>query len=95
MLSSTEDEPNLLRAARESAALTQQELAAAAQVSVRTVNNLECYRIASPRLATLRQLASALGVSGAEVPLFVSRIRRHYDRRAREPIRGTGERPPL
>jgi transcriptional regulator with XRE-family HTH domain len=50
-----------LRGRREQALLTQEQLAECAQVSVRTVRNLESGRVVRPQLATVRRLAAVLG----------------------------------
>jgi transcriptional regulator with XRE-family HTH domain len=55
----------LLRA-RWRAGLTQEELAAKTGLSVRTVSDIERGRVGCPRAATLRSLALALGMTGAE-----------------------------
>lgn len=52
---------NLLRHLREQAALSQEELAARAEVSRATIQNVENHRRV-PRRAALRRLAAALGV---------------------------------
>jgi transcriptional regulator with XRE-family HTH domain len=54
-----------LRGARQGAVLTQAELAQAAQVAIITVNRIENDAIENPRPATIRRLASALGVDPA------------------------------
>ncbi|MGF1430763.1 helix-turn-helix domain-containing protein [Kitasatospora sp. LaBMicrA B282] len=55
----------LLRLARERIGLTQQELSESSGVSVRTISHLECREVARPRAATVRRLASALGLDPA------------------------------
>src|SRR6266545_2775199 len=52
----------LLRAYRERALLTQEQLAGRAGVSVRTIRDLERGRIRRPLPATVRLLAGALGI---------------------------------
>ncbi|MGS2615423.1 helix-turn-helix domain-containing protein [Micromonospora sp. LZ34] len=54
----------LLREHRTAAGLTQETLAEAAGVAVRTVRNLEGARIARPRRRTMEELANALGLAG-------------------------------
>ena len=56
----------LLRACRHRAYLSQEQLAAHAEVSERTVRNLEADRVRSPRTDTVRLLADALQLSGPE-----------------------------
>ena len=56
----------LLRACRHRAYLSQEELAARAELSERTVRNLEADRVRSPRTDTVRLLADALQLSGSE-----------------------------
>ena len=56
----------LLRACRHRAYLSQEELAARAELSERTVRNLEADRVRSPRTDTVRLLADALQLSGPE-----------------------------
>jgi transcriptional regulator with XRE-family HTH domain len=55
-----------LRTLRESRYLTQEQLAAAAEVSASTVHNAETGRT-RPRPAILRRLARALGVDPGEI----------------------------
>jgi transposase len=56
----------LLRGCRHRAFLSQEELAARAELSERTVRNLEADRVRSPRNDTVRLLADALQLSGPE-----------------------------
>jgi len=56
----------LLRARRHRACLSQEQLAAHAELSERTVRNLEAGRVQSPRAATVRLLADALQLSEPE-----------------------------
>ena len=56
----------ILRQLRKDRSLSQQELAQAAGVSVRTLTDLECGKVSRPRFATLRSLADALGLDPAE-----------------------------
>jgi len=56
----------LLRARRHRAYLSQEQLAARAELSERTVRNLEAGRVRSPRTDTLRLLANALRLSEPE-----------------------------
>jgi transcriptional regulator with XRE-family HTH domain len=56
----------LLRTRRRRALLTQEKLAARAELSVRTVRNLEADRVRSPRHDTVRLLADALQLSEPE-----------------------------
>ena len=56
----------LLRSRRHRAYLSQEQLAARAEVSERTVRNLEADRVRSPRIDTVRLLADALKLSEPE-----------------------------
>ena len=56
----------LLRASRHRALLSQEQLAARAELSERTVRNLEADRVRSPRADTVRLLAGALQLSEPE-----------------------------
>jgi transposase len=56
----------LLRARRHRAYLSQEQLAARAELSERTVRNLEADRVRSPRTDTVRLLADALQLTGPE-----------------------------
>jgi transposase len=56
----------LLRARRHRAYLSQEQLAARAELSERTVRNLEADRVRSPRTDTVRLLADALQLNEAE-----------------------------
>jgi len=56
----------LLRACRHRVCLSQEQLAARAGVSERTVHNLEAGRVRSPRNDTVRLLADALQLGGPE-----------------------------
>ena len=66
----------LLKVYRRMAGLTQEELAARAGVSVRTISGLEsCGRRHAPYTETLRLLADALGLSPEERGIFMSAAR--------------------
>jgi transcriptional regulator with XRE-family HTH domain len=56
----------LLRASRHRACLSQEQLAARAELSERTVRNLEAGRVRTPRTDTVRLLADALRLSEPE-----------------------------
>jgi transposase len=56
----------LLRACRHRSLLSQEQLAARAELSERTVRNLEAGRVRSPRTDTVRLLAGALQLAGPE-----------------------------
>jgi transposase len=56
----------LVRACRHRALLSQEQLAARAELSERTVRNLEAGRVRSPRADTVRLLAGALQLGGPE-----------------------------
>jgi transcriptional regulator with XRE-family HTH domain len=55
-----------LRAARERALLTQEELAARAEVQPLTISRIETDQV-EPRYSTIRKVARALGVDSAEL----------------------------
>ena len=61
-----------LKEARTAARFTQEQLASAASVHVRTVRNLESGRITRPRRANLESLASILGMGRSERDDFIS-----------------------
>ena len=65
----------LLRAGRHRALLSQEQLAARAELSERTVRNLEAGRVRSPRPATVRLLVGALQLSGPERESWVQAAR--------------------
>jgi transposase len=73
----------LLRARRHRASLSQEQLAARAEVSERTVRNLEAGRVRSPRTATVRLLADALQLSGPELGSWFEAARSVNHQRAR------------
>lgn len=78
----SEDQSNfarLLQRCREAAALTQEELAERAGISVRGISNLECGATRLPRLDTLRRLADALGLEAAERSAFFVVARQQGD----------------
>src|SRR5262249_56230327 len=56
----------LLRGRRRRALLSQEQLAARAELSERTIHDLETGRVRSPRLDTVRLLADALQLTGPE-----------------------------
>src|SRR5499433_984598 len=62
----------LLRAFRHRACLSQEQLAARAELSERTVRNLEAGRVRSPRNETVRLLADALALTGPERQSWVA-----------------------
>jgi transcriptional regulator with XRE-family HTH domain len=62
----------MLRDSRLRAALTQEELAERAGISVRAVGKLESGETSRPRPATVRMLADALGLREPERTLFTS-----------------------
>jgi transcriptional regulator with XRE-family HTH domain/tetratricopeptide (TPR) repeat protein len=59
-----------LKAYRRQSGMTQEDLAAQAGVSVRSISNLECGRIGAPRPHTVQLLAEALGLAGADLDEF-------------------------
>jgi len=62
----------LLRRHRLGAGLTQAELAAAAEVGVRTVRDLEAGRSVRPQRSTVELLGAALGLQGRDLAVFVA-----------------------
>ena len=62
----------LLRAFRHRACLSQEQLAVRAELSERTVRNLEAGRVRSPRNETARLLADALALTGPEQETWVA-----------------------
>lgn len=68
----------LLKFRRVTAGLTQEQLAARADLSARSVRDIERGRVRHPRPETARLLGVALGLSGCELDEFVSRARRDY-----------------
>jgi tetratricopeptide (TPR) repeat protein/transcriptional regulator with XRE-family HTH domain len=64
-----------LRQLRTGAGLTQEELAAAARVSARTISDLERGISATPRTSTARLLADALGLGGSRRRMFEAAAR--------------------
>ena len=70
----------LLRQLRTGAGLTQEELAEAASVSVRSVRDLERGRVATPQKETVRLLADALYLGGAARAEFEAAARSRWAR---------------
>src|SRR6185436_11467093 len=62
----------MLRTHRQRGGITQAELARRSGVSVRTIRDIETHRIPRPRPSTVRMLAKALGVAGADRDAFLS-----------------------
>ena len=65
----------LVRARRHRACLSQEQLAARAELSERTVRDLEVDRVRSPRHTTVRLLADALGLAGPERESWLAAVR--------------------
>src|SRR5215468_9641939 len=87
----------LLRARRHRAYLSQEQLAARAELSERTVRNLEAGRVRSPRTDTVRLLADALQLNEAERENWFEAARGvSHHQRAEPGVHGTGGpvRPP-
>lgn len=72
----------LLRASRRRAYLSQEQLAERANLSERTVRNLEADRVRSPRNDTVRLLADALKLTEPEREGWFDAVRRLNERRA-------------
>jgi transposase len=86
----------LLRACRHRAYLSQERLAARAEVSERTVRNLEADRVRSPRTDTVRLLADALQLSERERESWFEAARALNRQRAAPAVSASGglARPP-
>ena len=78
----------LLKRYRQEAGLTQEALAARANVSTRLVSDLERGVIVRPRVETVHLLADGLGLAGGERAAFRSVARQHTDRPAPTVARG-------
>src|SRR5215467_3476716 len=83
----------LVRACRHQAFLSQEQLAERAELSERTVRNLEAERVRSPRPDTVRLLADALELSGPERAGWFAAARR-LDHRLTVPAAGGPVPPP-
>jgi transcriptional regulator with XRE-family HTH domain len=79
-----------LRAFRHRACLSQEQLAARAELSERTVRNLEADRVRSPRAATVRLLADALELGGPERESWFAAARGANGRQAEPAIARAG-----
>lgn len=66
----------LLVRTRTAAALTQQQLAGRAGISVRAIRDLERGRVRAPRLSSVALLADALEIRGAQRIAFAQSARR-------------------
>src|SRR6516165_3283274 len=81
----------LLRASRHRAYLSQEQLAARAELSERTVRNLEAGRVRSPRTDTVRLLADALQLNEAErESWFEAACGVNHHQTAEPAVHGTG-----
>src|SRR5215470_2839904 len=80
----------LLRACRHRACLSQEQLAARAELSERTVRNLEAGRVRSPRTTTVRLLADALELGEPERESWLAAARRANGRPAKPGPLGAG-----
>jgi transcriptional regulator with XRE-family HTH domain len=85
----------LLRAFRHRACLSQEQLAARADLSERTVRNLEAGRVRSPRTHTVRLLADALALTEPERESCVAAAQGANGRQAQAGLPGAGGPPPL
>jgi transcriptional regulator with XRE-family HTH domain len=80
----------LLRACRHRACLSQEQLAPRAELSERTVRNLEADRVRSPRNDTVRLLADALALTEPERDSWVAAAPGKNGRLAEARLPGTG-----
>jgi transcriptional regulator with XRE-family HTH domain len=80
----------LLRTFRHRACLSQEQLAARAELSERTVRNLEAGRVRSPRTDTVRLLADALALTGPERQSWVAAAQGANRRQIAAGLPGTG-----
>jgi transcriptional regulator with XRE-family HTH domain len=80
----------LLRAFRHRACLSQEQLAARAKLSERTVRNLEAGRVRSPRSNTVRLLADALALTGPKRQSWIAAAQGARGRQAQAGPPNTG-----
>src|SRR5215470_3460682 len=80
----------LLRAFRHRAYLSQEQLAARAELSERTVRNIEAGRVRSPRSDAVRLLADALALTGPERGSWVAAAQGANGRQAGAGLPGAG-----
>jgi transcriptional regulator with XRE-family HTH domain len=80
----------LLRAFRHRAYLSQEQLAARAELSERTVRNLEAGRVRSPRTDTVRLLADALALAEPERQGWIAAAQGANGRHAEAGLPGAG-----
>ena len=80
----------LLRAFRHRACLSQEQLAARAELSERAVRNLEVGRVRSPRNNTVRLLADALALAEPEQQRWVAAVQGANPRQVEAGPPGTG-----
>lgn len=80
----------LLRARRHGAYLSQEQLAARAELSERTVRNLEAGRVRAPRMDTVRLLAEALELSELERESWFEAARGVNHQQAEPAVPGAG-----
>jgi transcriptional regulator with XRE-family HTH domain len=80
----------LLQAFRHRAYLSQEQLAARAELSERTVRNLEAGRVRSPHTTTVRLLADALELADPERETWLAAARRAIGRPAEPGPLGAG-----
>ena len=80
----------LLRAFRHRACLSQEQLAGRADLSERTVRNLEAGRVRSPRGDTVRLLADALALTGPKRQSWIAAAQGAHGRQAQGGPPATG-----
>jgi transcriptional regulator with XRE-family HTH domain len=80
----------LLRAFRHRAYLSQEQLAARAELSERTVRNIEAGRVRSPHTDTVRLLADALALTKPEQQTWVAAAQGANGRQAEAGLPGSG-----
>lgn len=85
----------LLRAFRHRAYLSQEQLATRAELSERTVRNIEAGRVRSPRNDTVKLLADALALTQPERESCIAAAQRANGRQAETRLPGSGGPAPL
>lgn len=81
------EEPSVLRAARQAAGLSQEELAERSGLSVRNISNIERGRVTRPRRSSLDALADALPLGADQRRVLIAHYRRSTTHTEPLPIR--------